>query len=87
MQHVKSLLGITLIFATFAVQAETQNDPNVAAPAADAQAAGDDCVGASRQTKDPEEQAATRTQRVTPGSNQSYQTPLSAYNNGGYFGE
>lgn len=89
MQYVKTLLGVSLIFAAFHVQAETQpsvkDNPIAVAPSSDMQMAHSNDVGDTAQSKNTKAPAA-RSQPKVSTQNRTYEIPLSDYNNGGHFG-
>ena len=89
MQYVKTLLSVSLIAATFHVQAAMQtsakDNPVVVTPHSDTQMSQSGGVVNTAQKKNAKAPVAGSQPRVST-QNRTYEVPLSDYNNGGHFG-
>lgn len=89
MQYAKTLLGISLILATFHAQAQTQSltkdNPSVTTPNSEMQIAHSNETHARTPVKNAKA-PANRSPSKMPGQNRPYEIPLSDYVNGGHFG-
>lgn len=87
MQYAKTLLGVSLVFGSFTLQAEPLTSMETikdSRPNAEMQVAQSSDADNSAQLK--KMKAASAHQPKADAENGTYEIPLSDYNNGGHFG-